>query len=142
MIITYSEAPSFSPGWSVSIDTRRKVILLGLIDPSVAFSLSDHFASFDQAYASTDLQPDDEEVIARLFGNIHILVDPAEKWTLDGACHALSIFKGDRKIGLEWNSTVPPGCSGVEALVEKLTSLAESCKSKRDRPGGRPGYNP
>jgi hypothetical protein len=142
MIITYSEAPSFSQGWCVSIDTRRMVVLLGLIDPAVSFSLTDHFATLDQAYASTDLQPDEEKLVTDLFSKIQIHIDSYEKWTLDGTCHALSIFRGDRKIGLEWNSSVPPGCIGVEALVENLTSLAEACKDKRDRPGGRPGYNP
>jgi len=77
------------------------------------------------------LEVEDDVALSQLLDNVRIKVDPKVGETLDGTCHALSIKSGNNVIGLEWNSQPPKG-TGLEALIEKLSALAETCKSKRD----------
>lgn len=130
MNITFSESPSFVSGWCVRADTKRKIIQMRDLSRDSHLRVASHLEPFPSGSPFCDLEPEEDVLLSQLLDQVRLKVDQKVGFTLDGTLHALSIVSGDTFIGLEWNSQIPRGCSGIEELVLKLRNLADVCRER------------
>jgi len=132
MLITYSESPSFNSGWWLSVNTWKKEVYFRLLPRDAFQRASSEMVRYEKYYTVIGLDPDDEVRLFQQLDKVRIKVVEQMSGTLDGTLQALSISSGSSFIGLEWNTYMPTGYSGVQELVEKLRELAEKCRNKRE----------
>jgi hypothetical protein len=132
MKVTYSESPSFEPGWAVYVDFRNKLIQVRPLRRDAYVRVGMHAELFPVRLPSCELRPEDEAQLSGLIDQIRFVARPNGGITLDGTLQALSLIGGTGGVAVEWNGGSSPGGDKTEELLEILRALAQPLLGRCD----------